>query len=257
MSACLSSLPLNGEFTVWLVSSHLPPARSFLDLHCQGILPQDRVLSQQHPHLPSDCAPKGGWICCLLAHTLSLLTARSMTHSHTSWLIKTCSLAVCLSVQMPIFFFFSSHHHSMITRVILPLHLDPFHPEIWTQHTMFACFFFFFLFSFFKIHPYTNIDVLFSNPHWETWQCVIFLSVFCFFLFFFLCFHLFFCSFSSSRTDYVHTDVICHWQTQWDADIERRTRCERETEKIKIKKKPQKLKDRCWEDGNVMEKEKK
>lgn len=91
----------------------------------------------------------------------------------------------CLFVQMPTF----CYHHSTISSHIaqIPLHLDPL-LITWTQHTMLACLFLSFFF-FFKIHPYTDIDVLFSNPHWETWQYVnfflCFFDVFFNFLFFF------------------------------------------------------------------------
>lgn len=77
-------------------------------------------------------------------------------------------------------------------------------------------------------------------------ECFFFVSVFI------LTFSSIFCYFSSSRTDYVHRDVICHRQTQWDADMEQYRIFER-----KIKEKTNSINDRDMEANKVTEIEKK
>lgn len=88
------------------------------------------------------------------------------------------------------------------------------------QNRLFACFSFSFFFFFQNpsTHKYWRA---FSNPHWETWQYVIFYPLFfssvsLFFFYVFL--------FSSSRTDYVHRDVIRHWKIQRNAYMEQKKR---------------------------------
>lgn len=221
MSACLSPSP---KWRVHCLVSVIPSPSGpqLLDLHCQGILPQAHRTSCSlksiliYPHV---CALRGTAASLPTPSSVLLSGTRSVSHLHTSWPVKTCSFAACL-YKFP----HSVYHHPTISSHIarVPLHLDPLPINLNKTYNV-SCFFFFF-----KIHPYTNINVLFSNPHWETWQ-----NVFC--PCFFLIFSSVFCSFSSSRTDYVHTDVICHWQIQWDADMEQCTVCECETEKNNIK----------------------
>lgn len=93
------------------------------------------------------------------------------------------------------------------------------YPQTSTKQTI--CLFFFFFLFFFQnpsTHKYWRA---FSNPHWETWQYVIFYPLFfssvsLFFFYVFL--------FSSSRTDYVHRDVIRHWKIQRNAYMEQKKR---------------------------------
>lgn len=128
-------------------------------------------------------------------------------------------------VLLPFLFFYKCPHfvihHSMDFKSYClnsPV-LWTLYPWTWTQHTMFAFFFFFVQNP--PIHKHQR--AFFSNPHWETCPC-------CFFSFFLSIFDVsscfFFVLFLDWRTDYVHTHVICHWQTRWHADMKRCTACE-------------------------------
>lgn len=88
------------------------------------------------------------------------------------------------------------------------------------QNRLFACFSFSFFF-FFKIHPHTNIDVLFQT-HTEKHDSMLFFIHFFFSSVSFFFFYVFL--FSSSRTDYVHRDVIRHWKIQRNAYMEQKKR---------------------------------
>lgn len=181
--------------------------------------PLDRVLSQQHPHLPSNCAPAGSAASLPKRSSPLLSRTRIVTHLHTSWLMKTCSFAVCL-YKFPHFVY----HHSMISSHIPQIPLLP-DPSPMNPNTTYNIFFFFF-FQNSPIHKHWHA---FFQTHIEKHDHVIFVRVF----FMFSSGFFFFCSFSWSRTDYVHTDVICRWQNQWHADMDNAQHMSGEQRKIK------------------------
>lgn len=116
--------------------------------------------------------------------------------------MKTCSSAVC-----------TNSHILFVTtpwfQVIFPKwpFFYTFCPWTRTQHTALL------FFQNSPIHKYWH--AVFKPTLRNMRSHVIFVRSF-----FFMFPLSFFCSSSWSRTDYVHTDVLCHWQNQWHADVD-------------------------------------